>query len=227
MEVWSQWCPVAWPDSGWLISSFFAKRLQQLNLLLRPLDTAYGIDSQVKTVRDLEGSQVGAAWLRTLRSSGQTIYSGWYSTELLPGAVRPSIRKPSFHSQMEVLPSSCGQEVRSDGALVLSSPAGRFGSEGAYLVVARADRKSGWALRVPLAERFVVFVDDEGVLRTDQRTESEAGANPAAPLIDLSEQPQPPDCPIPPDCGALHVASSFHAAQVKLSPAWRFFPKIR
>jgi hypothetical protein len=44
---------------------------------------------------------------------------------------------------------------------------GAFGGDGAYLVVARPDRKSGWVRRVPLAERFVVFVDDEGVLRTD------------------------------------------------------------
>jgi hypothetical protein len=58
-------------------------------------------------------------------------------------------------------------EVRSDGALVLSSPVGPFGTEGAYLVVARSDRKSGWAMRVPLTERFVVFDDSEDVLRTD------------------------------------------------------------
>ena len=36
------------------------------------------MDSQVLTVRDQQGSQVGAAWLRTLRSTGQAIYSGWY-----------------------------------------------------------------------------------------------------------------------------------------------------
>lgn len=165
LEVWSQWCPAAWPF-GWLISSIFAKRLQQLNLPLRPLDTAYGMDSQVIAVRGQQGSQVGAAWLRTLRTTGQAIYSGWYSAELLPGADRPSIRVvfPLPNGSVTVL---LRPDVRSDGALILSSPSGRFGTEGAYLVVARPDRKSGWAVRVPLAERFVVFVDDEGVLRTD------------------------------------------------------------
>jgi hypothetical protein len=165
LEVWSQWCPAAWPF-GWLISSVFAKRLQQLNLPLRPLDTAYGMDSAVMAVKDHTGSQVGAAWLRTLRSTGQAIYSGWYSAELLPGAARPSVRVvfPLPNGSVTVL---LRPEVRSDGALILTSPGGRFGGEGAYLVVARPDRKSGWALRVPLAERFVVFVDEEGVLRTD------------------------------------------------------------
>ena len=117
-------------------------------------------------VRDQDGSQVGAAWLRTLRSTGQAIYSGWYSAERLPGAVRPNIRVvfPVPNGSVTVL---LRPEVRSDDALILSSPVGPFGTEGAYLVVARPDRKSGWAPRVPLAERFVVFVDDEGVLRTD------------------------------------------------------------
>jgi hypothetical protein len=165
MEVWSQWCPAMWPF-GWFISSVFAKRLQQLNLPLRPLDTVYGMDSQVLTVKDQQGSQLGAAWLRTLRSTGQAIYSGWYSAVTPPGADRPSIRVvfPLPNGSVTVL---LRPEVRSDGALILSSPLGPFGGDGAYLVVARPDRKSGWVRRVPLAERFVVFVDDEGVLRTD------------------------------------------------------------
>ncbi len=165
LEVWSQWCPAAWPF-GWLISSVFARRLQQLNLPLRPFDTAYGMDSEVMAVRDEGGSQIGAAWLRTLRSTGQTIYSGWYSTATLPGADRPSVRVvfPLPNGSVTVL---LRPGLRSDGALILSSPAGPFGSEGAYLVVTQDDRASGWVLRVPLAERFVVFVDDEGVLRTD------------------------------------------------------------
>ena len=44
--------------------------------------------------------------------------------------------------------------VRDDGALTLTSPLGSFGDDGAYLIVARA-------------ERFVVWVDEEGTLRTD------------------------------------------------------------
>lgn len=85
MEVWSQWCPAMWPF-GWFISSVFAKRLEQFNLPLRPLDTAYDMDSQVLAVRDQHGSQVGATWLRTLRSTGRVIYSGWYSVVSPPGA---------------------------------------------------------------------------------------------------------------------------------------------
>jgi len=34
MEVWSQWSPIAWPF-GWLLSTLFSRRLQQLGI---PLD---------------------------------------------------------------------------------------------------------------------------------------------------------------------------------------------
>jgi hypothetical protein len=39
IDVWSQWYPAALPG-GWILSSLFARRLQQLALPLRPLDVA-------------------------------------------------------------------------------------------------------------------------------------------------------------------------------------------
>ena len=42
-----------------------------------------------------------------------------------------------------------------------------FGDDGAYLIVANGDGETAWVRRIPLAEQFRVFVDEEGVLRTD------------------------------------------------------------
>lgn len=163
IDVWSQWSPVALPG-GWLLSTLFAKRLQQLALPLWPLDAAQGMDSRVVALRDADGSQFGAAWLRTLHSTGQVVYSGFYGTEQLPRCVQPSIRVafplPNGSITIFLRPS-----VEPDGSLVLTSPIGEYGDDGAYLVV--RDRTRAWARRVPLAERFRVFVDDEGTLRTD------------------------------------------------------------
>ena len=165
LEVWSQWCPVAWPF-GWLVGALFAQRLQQLSLPLRPLDAAFGMDSRVFTLQSPEGRQLGAAWLRTLRSTGQTVYSGWYGTARLPNTDGPSVRVvfplPNGSVMVFLRP-----EVRPDGALVLTSPLGTFGDNGAYLIVSRPDGYSGWARRVPLAEHFTVWLDEKGVLRTD------------------------------------------------------------
>jgi hypothetical protein len=165
MEVWSQWGAVAWPF-GWLISSVFSRRLGQLNLPLRPVDTAQGMDSRVVRVLDKDGSRVGAAWLRTLRTTGRITYSGWYGTAALPEAHYRSLRVvfPLPNGSVTVFLRA---QNRPDGALMLVSGIGPFGSEGAYLLVAQPDRKSGWVRRVPLVEEFVITADGESALRTD------------------------------------------------------------
>jgi hypothetical protein len=163
LDVWSQWSPAALP-AGWLSSAVFAKRLQQLALPLRPLDVAHGMESRVVTVRSADGDQLGAAWRRTLRSTRQVVYSGWYGTAQLPEARTPSIRVvfplPNGSVSVFLEPS-----VDHNGSLILTSPMSRFGDNGAYLIV--RDANTAAVRRAPLAERFRVYVDDEGTLRAD------------------------------------------------------------
>jgi len=130
------------------------------------------MDSRVVVVQDPSGSRLGAAWVRTQRTSQQTVYSGWYGALTLPGSESPSLRVvfPLPNGNVTVfLPP----EVRSDGGLVLKSPVGAFGTEGAYLIVSESNRASGWVRRVPLSEQFLIpeqfliRVDDEGTLRAD------------------------------------------------------------
>jgi hypothetical protein len=91
LEVSSRWSAGAWPF-GWTLSALFARRLEQLSLPLRDGDTVGGMDSRVLSVVGRDGEHLGVAWLRTLCSTGQVVYSGWYGTARLPGADRPSLR---------------------------------------------------------------------------------------------------------------------------------------
>jgi hypothetical protein len=43
----------------------------------------------------------------------------------------------------------------------VDSPLGRFGADGAYMIVVAPDDQTAWVRRTPLAERFVVAVDDD------------------------------------------------------------------
>ena len=52
-----------------------------------------------------------------------------------------------------------------DGSLRLSSSKGGFGDDGAYTVVEVGGGSYG--ARVPVHEEFHVYLDEEGVLRTD------------------------------------------------------------
>ncbi|MEU4383930.1 hypothetical protein [Promicromonospora sp. NPDC023805] len=163
MEVWTGWSPLFWP-AGELIARVFARRVEQLSLPMRPLDVAHGMDSKVRVIRDRDGEQVGAAWLRTLRPSGRYVFSGCYSTRRLPGAARPSVHVAfpleSGNVQVFLRPA-----VTEEGWLVLESPPGRFGEDGAYVVVHDGGRD--FAARVPLHETFRLYCDPYGVLRTD------------------------------------------------------------
>jgi hypothetical protein len=162
MEVWTGWAPVFWP-AGELVARLYGRRVEQLALPMRPLDVAHGMDSQLTLIRDGQGRQVAAAWMRTLRNGGRHVFSGSYSARTLPGADRPSVHATfpleSGNVQVFLRPS-----VTDDGGFVLESPAGRFGQDGAYVVV-RDGRD--YAARVPLHETFRVYVDPSGVLRTD------------------------------------------------------------
>lgn len=163
MEVWTQWSPVFLP-AGELVSRHFGRRVQQLALPTRPLDVAHGMDSRVAVLRDAAGEQQAAAWLRTLRANGDHVYSGCYGTRTLPGADRPSVHVtfPLEEGNVQVF---LRPRVLPDGALELTSPAGPFGADGAYVVVRSGGRSH--AARAPLHETFRVHVDGDGVLRTD------------------------------------------------------------
>jgi hypothetical protein len=165
MEVVHKWSPLALPF-GWLVSALFTNRLQQLNFPLRKRATAMGMDSKILSVLSDDGVQLGVAWVRTLPATGQYVYSGWYGTVTLPGSLRPSLRVvfPLPNGSLIVF---LRPEHGTDGDLVLVSPLGEFGEEGAYLVVARPGETSGWVRRIPLSERFTVTVGDEGTLHTE------------------------------------------------------------
>lgn len=132
MEVWTQWSAVFQPG-GELVSRVFGRRVHQLAIPTRPLDVARGMNSRVVLLVGADGRQDAAAWLRQLRSTGEYVYSGRYATRLLPGHDRPSVHVTfpleSGNVQVFLRPS-----VGTAGSLVLSSPSGPFGDDGAYVI---------------------------------------------------------------------------------------------
>ena len=163
METWSQWSP-PFAAPGALISHFFGRRLQQLALPIRSLDVAYGMDSRVVPILDAGGTQLAAGWLRTLRRTGGVVFSGCYGTRTLPGASGASVHV-SFPLEAGNVQVFLRPILGPGGSLVLHSGRGRFGQDGAYVVVRHG--RGDHAARVPLHETFHVFIDDDGVLRTD------------------------------------------------------------
>ncbi len=167
MEVWTGWTPLFWPG-GELVSRLFGRRSEQLALPMRALDVARGMDSRVVVIADAEGRQHTTGWIRTLRATGEYVYSGAYGHRRLPGADRDSVHVafPLEEGNVQVFLTP---SVGDGGSLWLHSHGSRFGTDGAYVVVAEGPPPATrtFAARAPIRETFHVYVDDEGVLRTD------------------------------------------------------------
>ena len=163
MEAWAQWSALFQPG-GELVGRLFGRRVQQLALPVRPLDVAHGIDSRVVHLMDADGGQRAAGWLRTLSATGEFVYSGCYSARLLPASDQPSVHV-AFPLESGNVQVFLRPRVQADGSLVLSSPPGAFGDNGAYVTVRNG--REAHAARVPIHERFHVYRDHRGVLRTD------------------------------------------------------------
>lgn len=163
MEVWVAWSPVFWP-AGELVSRMFGRRLDQLALPMRPLDVAQGMDSRVAVITDGEARQRAAGWLRTLRSTGDYVFSGCYSVRALPDADRAGVHV-AFPLEAGNVQVFLRPEHGEGGSLWLRSPGERWGGNGAYVVA--QDRGRTYASRAPVHESFHLYVDDEGILRTD------------------------------------------------------------
>ncbi|AQP46439.1 hypothetical protein BW730_01565 [Tessaracoccus aquimaris] len=163
MEAWAEWSPLFWPG-GELISRLFGKRVQQLALPMRALDVARGMDSTVSVIRDADGVQQTAGWIRRLRSNGDKVFSGAYRVGRLPASDRASVHVtfPLENGSVQVY---LRPRVEADGSLWLESLPGSFGGDGAYMVV-RFGRRH-FATRVPVHETFHLYLDESRVLRTD------------------------------------------------------------
>jgi hypothetical protein len=162
MDVRIRWS-AAFRPAGELVARHFGRRVRQLAIPTTRSDGALRMDSRVVVIARPDGTQRAAGWIRTLAATGDPVYSGCYSVRRLPGADRPSIHVAfpleAGNVQVFLRPMTDGR-----GGLVLSSPGGRFGADGAYVLVAE---RGTFAARVPLRERFHVYVDGDGVLRTD------------------------------------------------------------
>jgi hypothetical protein len=164
----------AWSETGlvssifmWGLVTFVSRRMDQLNFPLSPLELSAGMRSEVIELDDCQtGRRVYTGWLRTMVATGKIIYAGLYSTtspEGYPGpCVKVSFPVPQGSSTVVLRP-----EAAADGSFRLTSRNSDFGGPGFYRIV---ELRSGkWRVRYvrTLHEVFHVYVDAEGVLRTD------------------------------------------------------------
>lgn len=165
LEVWSE-VHLVGRFFLWLLVEFISRRMDQLNFPISSLEVSKGMSSEV--VQLVEAGNEGVAytgWLRRLKSSGRVIYAGLYSITRVPGETDPCV-KVTFPCQ-----GSANVYLRpvahADGSFGLDSSGGAFGRSGFYRLISAGPDQ--WRVRYvkTLHELFRVYVDEEGVLRTD------------------------------------------------------------
>jgi hypothetical protein len=165
LEVWSE-VSLAGRFFLWVLVEFISRRMDQLNFPISSLEVSKGMSSEVIQLLEPASRRVVATgWLRRLKSSGNVIYAGLYSTVQVPGEADPCV-KVTFPCR-----GSANVYLRPvahpDGSFGLDSSGSAFGRSGFYRLVDAGPHH--WRVRnfTTLHELFHVYVDDEGVLRTD------------------------------------------------------------
>ena len=152
----------------WLLVEFISRRMDQLNFPISSLEVARGMSSQIVQLIDPQtGAIKYTGWLRRLKSSGHVIYAGLYSTVRVPGEKNPCV-KVTFPcrgtANVYLAPLQHG-----DGSFGLDSSGSAFGRSGFYRIVAGGPDHRRVRYVKTLHELFHVFVDHEGILRTDHK----------------------------------------------------------
>ena len=150
----------------WLLVEFISRRMDQLNFPISSLEVAKGMSSQVvQLIEPSSGRVVYTGWLRRLKSSGHVIFAGLYSTAKLPAEPNPCV-KVTFPCRGSANVYLC-PVAHADGSLGLDSSGSAWGRSGFYRMIGSgADRLRVRYIKT-LHELFHVYVDEEGVLRTE------------------------------------------------------------
>jgi hypothetical protein len=164
LDLSSEWCGLFRPF-GWMIAYTFSRRLQQLNLPIRPSDLEHGITSEIVQLQNDEGKAVLTGWLRTFRRTREVIYVGFYSHCRIPGH-EPMVRV-AFP-----LPNGCAvvllkPHAEPDGSLRLVSSGRGRGDSGFYFLLNRDDDTIWVRYLKSFRETIHVHEDAAGVLSAE------------------------------------------------------------
>ena len=140
--------------------------MNQLNFPVSSLELAGGMTSEILPMYSASGERVYTGWLRRIAQDGRVIYTGLYSTAS-PGSFPDPCVKVSFPLPLGSATVFLRPEAQKDGSFKLISSGRNFGDPGFYRMVEAG--KVHWKVRYirTLREYFHVYVDPEGILRTE------------------------------------------------------------
>lgn len=119
---------------GILITKLFSNRINQLNIPTKNIADSQSLKSEIINLIDPKTNDIKYTfWFRSIKSSGQVIYSGVYGICNLPNGktcVKAVFPLPNGNATVLMNPS-----VRENGELILDSSGEKFGDAGFYFLL--------------------------------------------------------------------------------------------
>ena len=132
LEFTIKWNPV-FRVFGILVNKLFSSRINQLYIPTQNIKSSEPVKSEIITLLDPKTKKVKyTIWLRTIKSSGQIIFSGVYETCTLPSGktcVKAIFPLPKGNATVIMSP-----RVGTKGELILESSGKKFGDAGFYFL---------------------------------------------------------------------------------------------
>lgn len=128
-----QWNPF-FKFFGILINKLFSNRINQLNIPTKNIDDSESLKSEIINLVDTRTNEIKYTfWFRSIKSSGQVIYSGVYGISTLPSGktcVKAVFPLPNGNATVLMIPS-----IGENGELILDSSGKKFGDAGFYFLL--------------------------------------------------------------------------------------------
>jgi hypothetical protein len=151
---------------GIVINKLFSNRLRQLNIPTRNPQKFEAIESELISLAEPENNNVKYTfWIRSIRSTGQPIYSGVYGISTLPSGktcIKAVFPLPNGNATVLMTPS-----VGQNGELILEASGKKFGDAGFYFLL-KDSRGEYWAQYIRSFRDRLIVKSTEGSLSAEQ-----------------------------------------------------------
>lgn len=151
---------------GVLISRLFSNRLRQLNIPTANSKNFHSLKSELISLAEPDSNKVKYTfWLRSIKSSGEPVYSGVYGISTLPtGKTCIKAVFPLPNGNATVLMTPC---VGKNGELILESSGKKFGDAGFYFLL-KDSKGDYWAQYISSFRDRLILRSTNGRLSAEQ-----------------------------------------------------------
>ncbi|MCS4224564.1 hypothetical protein [Sphingobacterium sp. BIGb0165] len=151
---------------GFLVNRLFSQRINQLNIPIENTQEFRDLKSEIIELISNEDNEVKyTIWLRKFESTGKIIYSGIYSTCVLPSGktcIKAIFPLPKGNASVLLKPS-----VGHNGELILDSSGNQFGDAGFYFLL-NDSKGNYWSQFIKSFTDKLIVREDEGNLKAIQ-----------------------------------------------------------